>query len=120
MSYYCSCDYDRPEFISETAVKARKAHECVECGATIAPGETYRRIVGKWDGEISQYTWCTACCDVHAYITAHVPCFCWLYTTLHDDALACAAEAGKEAPGLWFGVARRVVKATRRGKEMPR
>lgn len=114
----CACDYDPPAFVAETDVKARKPHGCCECGCAIQPGETYRRIAGKWDGEIGQYTWCSRCVAVHEYIRAHVPCFCWTYTMLHDDALACAEEAASEAPGLWFGVARRVV-AARRGARKP-
>lgn len=117
MNYYCECnDFERPAFVSETKPKARKAHRCCECYVTIQPGERYERHTGLWDGEINTYRWCSRCSDVAAFIRAHVPCFCWTYHNLHDDALSCAASAGKDAPGLWFGTARRVVKA----RQLPR
>jgi hypothetical protein len=42
------CDY--PDFSTETYPRARKAHECEECGQEIRIGTTYVRIAGKFDG----------------------------------------------------------------------
>ena len=42
----CSIDVDHdsgPEFFTERDSRARKAHECFECGRRIERGEVYRR-----------------------------------------------------------------------------
>lgn len=38
-------------FYTETTVTARKHHRCDHCRGWIAPGETYIREVGKWEGK---------------------------------------------------------------------
>lgn len=117
---YCECsDFERPEFVTESKPVARKEHRCCECRNTIRPGERYERHSGKWDGEMSTFCWCHRCSGLAAYIRAHVPCFCWTYTSLHEDALYCAEQASKDAPGVWFGAARFVVRA-RLDAEKPR
>lgn len=113
----CKCDYDMlPEFLTQATRKARKQHRCCECGAMIECGERYERHDGKWDGEMCTFKWCARCAEVAAFIRAHVPCFCWNYHSLHEDAFACAEHMSKEAPGLLFGVARRVARARRHAK----
>ena len=113
MSYYCECD-ERPEFCNEKpVVAARKQHECEECRGKIQRGEGYVRHVGKWDGAMRQFKYCARCQGVLDFIRAHIPCFCWTYGSVLDDALSIAADANEDAPGLYFGVARRVVRARR-------
>ena len=117
MSYYCECD-ERPEFCNETLVRAsRKLHCCDECGTLIHPGTGYMRHVGKWDGAMYQFKYCTRCQGVLDFRRAHGACFCWNYGSVLDDALSIAADANEEAPGLYFGVARRVVRARRAATE---
>ena len=57
------------------------------------------------------YKLCQRCIDVRDYARALVPCFCWCYETLLTEALETGREYAHEAPGLFFGVARRVIKA---------
>lgn len=109
---YCECgDYEQPEFLTESKPVARKEHSCCECGNTIKVGERYERHSGKWDGRMETFCWCFRCSGLAAYIRAHVPCFCWTYTSLQEDALGCAEYPGEVTPGLWFGAARFVVQA---------
>lgn len=66
----CSCvyvddgDYERPEFVDERVVEARKKHVCTECRREIVPGEKYERASGKWDGCIETYKTCMDCISV--------------------------------------------------------
>ena len=52
------CSYDFHNKIQRRAVKE---HRCSECGRTIAVGETYEYVFGKWDGVISTYKTCKDC-----------------------------------------------------------
>ena len=61
---FCSCDYDDyepPEFLLARDIKARKQHQCCECGEPIQPGDTYEKVTGKWNGEIGCYKTCLPC-----------------------------------------------------------
>lgn len=88
---------DPPTFSSYDRLRARKPHECVECGATIRPGETYRRFKGMSDG----YAFSDATCDTcdqwkDAYLEAHRQ-HCgenpgWIVGDLWTDIAAFAAE----------------------------
>jgi len=40
---------------SQAILKARKPHECCECGGTIHPGELYENYSGCWDGRWDRY-----------------------------------------------------------------
>lgn len=113
----CYCDYDRPAWARESCHVARKEYKCSECGRFIRQDELYTRHVGMWDREIKTYRWCAHCTDVAAHIRAHVPCFCWGFGDMLSDALTCADEAQREAPGLWMEVARKVVAVRRQRKK---
>ena len=57
----CTCDVEPADFYSTTRPVSRAERECEECGATIHRGETYVRIAGMWDGDISTHVLCTTC-----------------------------------------------------------
>jgi hypothetical protein len=40
---------------------ARKEHTCSQCGDTIQPGQTYKKIRGLWEGEWTTHKWCMRC-----------------------------------------------------------
>ena len=66
---FCSCsydDYESPEFFSLRMVKARKQHQCCECGEPTQPGDTYEHITGKWCGEIGRYRTCLTCSRIRS------------------------------------------------------
>lgn len=50
--------------------KAKKEHECIECGETIKKGDRYEYLRGKWKVELSKesmwatYRTCVGCCNV--------------------------------------------------------
>lgn len=101
----CSCDFERPDFVREQIVRARKPRRCNECGGTIQPGEQYESVVGKWSGEFMAHATCPDCLALREHIRAHVPCFCWGYGVMRDDALETAREYG-DTPGLFIRAAR--------------
>lgn len=56
---------DEPaEFFHEENRKARKNHECSECGRIIKKGETYQRCTGKNDGEFWDFVTCLLCAEI--------------------------------------------------------
>lgn len=114
----CYCDYDPAEFIAVETRRARKMHRCSECAHAISPGETYRHIRGKWDGMMYTFRQCPRCLDLIAYVEAHIPCFCWAYASMIDDAVETIREFEWEAPGLGFGARRRLV-AIKRAPRCP-
>jgi hypothetical protein len=52
---------DPAEVYHESAVKARKPHQCNECREPVPVSATYTRVSGKWDGEWSTWRFCAAC-----------------------------------------------------------
>jgi len=55
-------DYDGSwQFFNADLVKARKPHTCCACRNMIAPGETYERSAGKFDGYFHSYRTCLTC-----------------------------------------------------------
>lgn len=44
-----------------TTRRARKAHDCVECGKTIPAGALYEEYVGVLDGSWERYRTCARC-----------------------------------------------------------
>lgn len=59
-----------PTLYNATVVKARKEHHCCECRGTIATGEEYERVTGKWDDELRTYKTCGPCRELRAKVTA--------------------------------------------------
>lgn len=59
-------DSDGPEFCKETNPKARKRYECGECQGFIHPGDSYEKMVGKWDGQLITFRTCEFCAEVRA------------------------------------------------------
>lgn len=84
----CSCGVDLCGYDHETAdqawirtVRARKPHECGECGRPIAPGEQYERSKMLFDGKFDVYRTCVDCVSIRTH------CFCdsWMYTSILED-----------------------------------
>lgn len=64
----CSCSNFDPDFQSVTRVRARKAHDCAECGKPIKRGDLYDRVAIGFDGRVDVYQQCIACGRLnHAY-----------------------------------------------------
>lgn len=113
MGIICSCDYDPPEFHSSYIRTAAKSHQCYECSGEIAKGENYEYAVGKWNGDVSTFKTCERCVDLRKWMTNNIPCFCFGYGNLHDDAKETIVSAQEQAPeetkGLYFALLRRLV-----------
>ena len=50
--YWLGCEEYDPEFFREKKQRARKEHECCECGKKIQAGIEYFYNVGKWYGSL--------------------------------------------------------------------
>lgn len=105
----CFCEYELPQFIHIRMRKARKPHACTECGVTIQPGDTYEKVSGSWEGHIENFKTCARCLELREWVQAHVPCFCYGFGNVREEALEAAREWAHEAPGLLFGAYRREV-----------
>lgn len=105
----CYCDYDPPEFYhrKETAA-AKKEHKCTECGCIIKIGESYERVRGKWEGCISTFKTCSDCWELRDALD-EMPCFCWAYGGMLEDAVTQFQEADF-SPGLRFSYLRILAK----------
>jgi hypothetical protein len=57
-------DGDMPAFFDQRTVRARKRHICNECMQPIEAGTSYRRVVGKWEGEIDTFRFCGPCVEI--------------------------------------------------------
>ena len=112
----CFCDYEAPEFFVERMRVARKSHKCVECRRGIAPGEYYEYTSGKWDGDFSVYKTCLRCQAVRKFVVEHVPCFCWYYGNMLEDARETIQHYAHELPGMGFAFGRLFLAATRTRK----
>lgn len=110
MTYSCHCDYEPPEWLSTRTVKARKAHECIECFRVIPGGEPYEYTAGMWDGEFSHYKVCADCVALREWAISSVPCFCWSYGGLHEDVRGMVEEIAPKMPGFFFEYGRQMVK----------
>ena len=117
MSNACYCDYEMPSFFHEETRKARKYHTCCECRRTIQPGERYEHVWGVWEDTPDTHKTCQHCVGLREYVREHVPCFCWLYENMREDALQVLRDYAHEIPGLWFGGARRYVQAEQLRKQ---
>ncbi len=113
----CYCDYEMLSVSREETRKARKSHTCCECRRTIQPGEPYEHVWGVWEGKPDTYKTCQHCVGLREYVRAHVPCFCWAYENMREDALETLSYYAHEVPGLWFGGARRYVQAEQLRKQ---
>lgn len=113
MSIICHCDYDAPEFHSDEIRTASKEHACYECGGKIRKGEKYEYAVGKWNGDVQCFKTCERCFDLRKWMKNNIPCFCFGYGNLHDDAKETMVSAQEQAPeetkGLYFALLRRLV-----------
>lgn len=73
-----ACDYDgydnvMPEFYSRKIRRARKQHECSECGDKINPGERYEYVSGKWDGYFDVFHTCETCKRIREDLAPNAP-----------------------------------------------
>ena len=60
----CACDGEPVEMRTNATLRARITHKCSECGKDIAPGQEYRLLVGKADGDHFKIKQCAFCARV--------------------------------------------------------
>ena len=114
MSDACFCDFGDPPTVQHSErLRARKHYRCYECHKAIAPGETYERTASLYDGSWDVARVCSRCLDARDYITAHAPCFCWMYGSMLDDAKNTLDEYGHHSAGFYIGGMKRVLRAER-------
>jgi len=109
----CYCDFDPPSIYSAVIHTARKSYLCDECHGVIPIGEKYERVFLVQEGDALTCFTCSRCNEIVRFMRQHVPCFCHVHGNMIDDAIECAKEYSHEAPGLLFGIYRRVILARR-------
>lgn len=114
----CFCDYELPSFYVSRMRQARTKKRCSECDRTIAPGELYEGVAGKWEGDFRSYETCGDCVKIRKFVEVSIPCFCWGHGNLEEDvkiAIEDAYDRAKpEVSGLAFAVGRMLVKRNRK------
>ena len=63
---YSEYEDESAEFVDVSWPKSRKEHRCEECHRTIAVGQVYQKVSGKWDGEFNCFTTCSVCAEIRA------------------------------------------------------
>lgn len=94
----CGCEFEYPEFFDSRRESARKEHACSVCRRTIAPGESYRLINGKWGGEFRTYKHCSHCNTALAEIERLADRFGWCVCVSLDDTVQDLIDAVQEEP----------------------
>ncbi len=111
----CYCDYEPASIVNIKIVTARKPHRCCECGCDIRLGERYENVWGIWDSPETYHT-CSRCLAIREYVQAHVPCFCWAYSEMLEEARDTIREYAWQVPGMGMEVGRLWVAMRRRAK----
>ena len=75
-------DDDEAEFYKTTIPKARKTHQCTECGNAIQPGENYERTSAKWEETLTTYKTCLMCVEIRAKFSCDGS---WIFGTIWDE-----------------------------------
>lgn len=64
----CDDTGDPPDFCFTSTPKARREHRCCECRHVIPRGESYKRMSGKWDGDVMTFKRHLACAELVEFI----------------------------------------------------
>lgn len=68
----CFVDSVPPDFFRTEERRARKSHQCTECGGAIEVGSRYTFVAGRWDGgAVSTFKICAPCTLLRARIAEH-------------------------------------------------
>jgi hypothetical protein len=67
-------DSDAPSCFSSVKRKARKAHNCFECGRKIQPGDVYEYASGIWDRKPDDFKTCEACAILRDHVREEEGC----------------------------------------------
>lgn len=70
MCFYYDGDGSYP-YREKVVVRARKQHRCEECSVPIKPGDTYRYVTGRYEGDWFEMRFC-AHCDFIRHVIASV------------------------------------------------
>lgn len=111
----CECDYDLPEHFRQANVRARKMHRCTECRGWIAPGETYLKTFGVWDGRAAGYATCSDCQAFAAWAEErNGDDICYSFGNMIHDIGDCLGEMGDRKVRAEMLLLWREVRAKRR------
>lgn len=70
---------------SSTIRRARKQHNCYECGDTIQSGTKYEYVSGIWDHEPMSHKTCLSCVEIRNHFACGNG---WIYGELWNDLQA--------------------------------
>lgn len=104
----CSCDTTTYPY-HEQARTARRAHKCYDCGRVIQPTQWYMDVGGLCEGRWWSGKICCHCWSAFLWVRAHIPCVCVEFGNMHEQLVEICREANSQAPGLLFGLYRRLL-----------
>ena len=82
--------------------KARKPHECCECGEAIPAGAVYERLTGVWDGDAATFKTCASCVEIRDHFArgcgGHL--ITWLWRDLEENMFPDMKAGGPCMRGL--------------------
>ena len=104
VDFDCLCDFSPAEFQSARLSVARKAYQCEECTTGIAAGEEYQRVSGKWEGSFMTIRTCTRCLNIYIWVQRNIPCFCYSFGNMIEDARMTIDAAMHRAPAETEGL----------------
>lgn len=93
-------DGDGPSCSTSTRPKARKEHRCCECCESIAPGSTYERVTGIWDGSASTHKTCLSCVEIRNHFACDGFVFGELWRDLEANFFPSMRAGGPCMEGL--------------------
>ncbi len=79
----CTTDYDPPSIYNVREHRAKKEHQCSECGSIIKIGEPYRTHFGVWDGRASTFKSCNYCMIPQDWLLKE--CGTYMLGGLHEE-----------------------------------
>jgi hypothetical protein len=115
--FACVCESTSYPYFERPVAGARKQHRCYECGHQIEPGDGYTRVGGLCEGEFWNAPICAGCWSMLEWVRAHIPCVCIEFGAMRDQLIEICREARHEAPGLLFGLYRRMVRQRNRRQQ---
>lgn len=87
-------DGDIAEFYRESRPKARKPHQCCECGETIPVGTVYQRASGKSEGDVWSEATCAVCEEIRRAFVCGSVTFGMLWESIELEMFPIWTERG--------------------------
>lgn len=112
----CTCEiFDPPDFSDSGWRKARKGHNCVECGCVIEAGNRYHYYSSKYDGYVSTSKTCRRCWQLWEAFEKFEGQSCgYVIGSMREQVRECAGGHGKLGAAEFWAKFRAAARDVRR------